>query len=152
MQFRKKQAPPTGGASAADALLSDDAVAARAFDVKALILRVREKIIERGGSNGIRSLQRLLAIMDDNGDKRLSKSELKYGLRDYGITLSEDEMENVFTYFDRDGNGYVDITEFLVGIRGDLNDRRKKCIRMAFDILDSDCRLLEQLRILLRFP
>eukprot|EP00605_Chrysophyceae_sp_TOSAG23-4_P001099 GSChrysophyteH1.ASY1.ANO1.1205.1 assembled CDS len=99
----------------------DDAVAARAFDVKALILRVREKIIERGGSNGIRSLQRLLAIMDDNGDKRLSKSELKYGLRDYGITLSEDEMEN-----------------FLVGIRGDLNDRRKKCIRMAFDILDSD--------------
>ena len=25
--------------------------------------------------------------MDDNGDKRLSKEEMKYGLRDYGIDL-----------------------------------------------------------------
>ena len=87
---------------------------------------------------GIRSLQRLLMIMDDNGDKRLSKDELKYGLRDYGIVLSPAEMDQVFMYFDRDGNGFVDITEFLVGIRGEINERRKKIIKLAFDILDLD--------------
>jgi hypothetical protein len=38
---------------------------------------VRRKIVERGGSNGIRSMAKLLAIMDDNGDKRLTKEELK---------------------------------------------------------------------------
>jgi len=32
----------------------------------------------------------------------------------------------------------VDVTEFLVGIRGELNERRKNLVRMAFDILDSD--------------
>ena len=32
----------------------------------------------RGGSNGIASITRLLRIMDDDGDKRLSRSELKY--------------------------------------------------------------------------
>ena len=41
-------------------------------------------------------------------------------------------------YFDRDGNGFIDCTEFLVGLRGDLPPSRKKFIRMAFDILDTD--------------
>ena len=113
-------------------------MAAKALSNSDTIEKVREKIVERGGSVGIRSLQRLLMIMDDNGDKRLSKDELKYGLRDYGIVLSPAEMDQVFMYFDRDGNGFVDITEFLVGIRGEINERRKKIIKLAFDILDLD--------------
>ena len=53
------------------------ALASKALDVGDIIKKVRDKIIERGGATGIRSLQRLLAIMDDNGDKRLSKDELR---------------------------------------------------------------------------
>jgi hypothetical protein len=34
--------------------------------------------VRRGGSNGMASLGRLLRIMDDDGDKKLSRSELKY--------------------------------------------------------------------------
>jgi calcyphosin len=30
------------------------------------------------------------------------------------------------------------LTEFLVGIKGDLNERRKRLVRMAFEILDKD--------------
>ena len=104
-----------------------------------VIQRVIARILSRCGQQaGIKGLQRTLMIMDDSGDKRLSKDELKYGLRDYGIELNIRELDEIFSYFDRDGNGFVDITEFLVGIRGDLNDRRKKMIRMAFDILDTD--------------
>ena len=40
-----------------------------------------------------------LAIMDDNGDKRLTKDELKYGLQDYGIDLNIREMDEIFNYF-----------------------------------------------------
>ena len=40
--------------------------------------------------------------------------------------------------FDRDHNGFIDIDEFLIGIKGDLSDRRKALVRMAFDILDKD--------------
>jgi len=68
----------------------------------------------------------------------LSKDELRYGLKDYGIELNIREMDDIFTYFDRDRNGFVDVTEFLVGIRGDMNERRKKMVKMAFDILDKD--------------
>jgi Ca2+-binding EF-hand superfamily protein len=39
---------------------------------------------------------------------------------------------------DRDRSGAIDIDEFLIGIKGDLNDRRKKFVSMAFNILDID--------------
>jgi hypothetical protein len=52
-------------------------MAARALNTGDIIEKVRRKIVERGGSNGIRSIAKLLTIMDDNGDKRLSKDELK---------------------------------------------------------------------------
>ena len=127
-----------GGVGAALGALDARALAAKALSNGEIVQKVREKIIERGGTSGIRSLQRLLMIMDDNGDKRLTKDELKYGLRDYGIELNIRELDEIFLYFDRDRNGFVDITEFLVGIRGDLNESRKNIIHMAFDILDAD--------------
>jgi Ca2+-binding EF-hand superfamily protein len=104
-----------------------------------VIERVVAKILERcAGQGGIKGLQRTLAIMDDNGDKKLSKDELKFGLQDYGIQLNIREMDDIFTFFDRDRNGFIDITEFFVGIKGDLSEKRTKLVRLAFDILDRD--------------
>ena len=40
--------------------------------------------------------------------------------------------------FDRDRNGFIDVDEFFIGIKGDLNERRKNLIKMAFDTLDTD--------------
>lgn len=76
--------------------------------------------------------------MDDNGDKKLSKEELKTGLADYGITLNLREIDDIFTTFDRDRSGFIDVDEFLILCKGDLSDRRKKIIRLAFDCLDKD--------------
>lgn len=39
---------------------------------------------------------------------------------------------------DRDRNGVLDVNEFLIGIRGELSERRKKFVRMAFNTLDKD--------------
>ena len=100
--------------------------------------KIKAKIIARGGANGIKGFARLLSIMDDSGDKKLSKEEMMYGLRDYGLTVSKTELEQLFLIFDRDKNGFIDVDEFLIGVRGDLNDRRKRLIKMAFDILDTD--------------
>jgi Ca2+-binding EF-hand superfamily protein len=118
----------------------DDArmIAARAIGANDIIDKIRKKIIERGGTNGFRSMTRLLSIMDNNGDKTLSKDELKYGLRDYGIDLTMNELEQVLLYFDRDHSGTISIDEFLIGLKGDMNIRRKQIVRMAFDILDTD--------------
>jgi Ca2+-binding EF-hand superfamily protein len=113
-------------------------VAAAAIGARDIVEKLRAKIVERGGANGIRSLSKILSIMDDSGDHRLSRDELMYGLRDYGINLTPSELQQVFVAFDRDRNGFIDITEFLIGIRGELSDRRKRMVKMAFDILDKD--------------
>jgi Ca2+-binding EF-hand superfamily protein len=114
------------------------ALAARALGSDRIVDTIRKKIVERGGVNGIKGFVRLINIMDNNGDKRLTREELMYGMRDYGINISKTELEQLFLLFDRDRNGFIDVSEFLIGIRGDLNDRRKQLVRMAFDILDSD--------------
>ena len=42
-----------------------------------VVARLKKRIVERGGVNGIRSVARLLGIMDNNGDKRISREEFK---------------------------------------------------------------------------
>ena len=114
------------------------AAAARALGTELIIEKVRQKIIERGGSGGIASVARLMKIMDDDGSRQLSRSELKCGLRDYGIDLTPTELEQVFLYFDRDRSGSIDVDEFLIGLRGEINDRRRAMVQLAFESLDTD--------------
>ena len=92
------------------------AAAARALGTELIIDKLRQKIVERGGSSGITGVARLMKIMDDDGSHTLSRNELKSGLRDYGIDLSPTELEQVFLYFDRDASGTIDIDEFLRGL------------------------------------
>ena len=72
-------------------------------------------LIERGGANGIRSMTVVLRRLDKNGNNRLDSDELKEGLEVYGIHPTKDEMRKILTYFDRDGDGSVNVTEFLPG-------------------------------------
>lgn len=74
--------------------------------------------------------------MDDNGDKKISPLELKYGLKSYGLVLSDQEIQMVFGHFDRDRNDMIDFDEFIYALRGDLNDRRLALVDMAFKVVD----------------
>ena len=56
--------------------------------------------------------------MDDNGDRKLGKDELYYGLTDYGCTVSKDDSNKLFAAMDKNGDGKVNFDEFLVAIRG----------------------------------
>ena len=51
------------------------------------------------------------------GDKKLDREELKYGLRDYGVALSDRELDTVLSAFDKNKDGRIDFDEFLRGIR-----------------------------------
>ena len=44
------------------------------------------------GSSGIMGLGRVFRIMDDSGNKKLSKEEFNKGLHDYGLRLSQTQM------------------------------------------------------------
>ena len=41
-------------------------------------------------------------------------------------------------FLDRDRNGFIDVDEFLIGVRGEMNDRRRALVRLAFGVLDTD--------------
>ena len=55
--------------------------------------------------------------MDDDGNKKIDFKEFKKGLRDYGVDIEPDEVQEMYAAFDKDGSGYIDFDEFLVNLR-----------------------------------
>lgn len=100
------------------------------------ISQFREKVLERGGSAGIHSLSRIFRLMDTNDDRRIGVEELQMALEHYGLPLSRDESEKLIHTIDKDKSGKVSITEFLLAIRGTINQRRQQMIDMAYGVLD----------------
>eukprot|EP01065_Artemidia_motanka_P032700 TRINITY_DN39690_c0_g1_i1.p1 TRINITY_DN39690_c0_g1~~TRINITY_DN39690_c0_g1_i1.p1 ORF type:complete len:573 (+),score=206.27 TRINITY_DN39690_c0_g1_i1:70-1719(+) len=99
--------------------------------------RVRKKILARAGKRGFKGLARILRIMDDNGNKKLSKEELKEGFATYRMSVTARELDTIYAYFDQDGNGSVSVTEFVRGVRGPMsNPKRVELVKLAYAKLD----------------
>jgi Ca2+-binding EF-hand superfamily protein len=54
-----------------------------------------------------------------------------------GFTL--DEVKRLFLYFDADRSGRISAEEFIIGIKGRLNDYRQSLIDFVFHLLDTNC-------------
>ena len=50
--------------------------------------------------------------------------------------LSPSEFERLFKYFDKNNDGVLDYNEFLTGLRGNLNPRRRVVVGRAFKKFD----------------
>jgi Ca2+-binding EF-hand superfamily protein len=77
--------------------------------------------------------------MDDDGSKSLSLSEFAKAMQDYRIFQSEaPEVARLFNLFDRDGSGIINYDEFLRVVVGEMNDRRRSLVHLAFSKFDRD--------------
>jgi Ca2+-binding EF-hand superfamily protein len=74
------------------------------FTIEDLVNEIKGKILERS-SSGIRGISRIFKAMDNNGNHLLDVDDFRWGLKDYGITISKEEAFQVLGHFDRDGNG-----------------------------------------------
>lgn len=105
------------------------------FDVNDLIKDIKNKILVRSAF-GIRGLARIFKAMDENGNRKLDCDDFRWGLMDYGVNVSKEEAAEILNHFDKNGDGQVNFDEFLVTLRGDLNQTRTEVIRRAYDKLD----------------
>lgn len=81
------------------------------------------------GSMTIRGIGRVFRILDDNRNRQLEVNELLWGLKDFGVTLSEAQVKALISAFDRDGSNSISFDEFLRALRGELNEFRVGYIR-----------------------
>jgi len=59
----------------------------------------------------------MFKIYDDNRDRKLDYKELQTGINDYGMSLTREELKELFQRFDKDGSGTIDFDELLENIR-----------------------------------
>ena len=114
--------------TASDPSLAEPVETAPEYTVEDLIRDIKEKIKSRG-SLGIRGLARMFKILDNNGNRQIDMNEFYWGIKDFGISLTQDEAHKVLSSFDRDRNGTVNFDEFLRALRGDLNQFRINLIK-----------------------
>jgi Ca2+-binding EF-hand superfamily protein len=99
---------------------------------------LRKQLLARGAS-GIAGLARKFRIMDDDGSGQLDMNEFRKGMKECELVdLTERAIKHLFSYFDKDDTGTITYDEFVVGIRGVMNDRRRNLVALAFHVLDSD--------------
>lgn len=68
----------------------------------------------------------------------LSLPEFKSALADYRIACEPDEAQALFKSFDTNRDGQLNYDEFLMAVKGPMNERRQKIVMQAFRKLDKD--------------
>jgi Ca2+-binding EF-hand superfamily protein len=88
-------------------------------------------------ANGLRALKIALMRLDHNRNGLCDPVEFKYGLRAFGIDISEDESALLLKNFDPSRSGKLSVNELIHIIRGDsLNDKRLGIVCAAYNSLD----------------
>lgn len=74
--------------------------------------------------------------MDDDGSKSISLFEFSKACKDFKVGINEENVPLIFDLFDTNHDGTLNIDEFLMAIRGQMNDYRRSLVEQAFNKLD----------------
>lgn len=97
--------------------------------------RVKQALLADAGINGLRAATLTFRQMDKNNDQTLSPEEFENGLLAHSVKLSKAELQYLVRAFDTDGDGRVTLQEFIKGLIGTTNPRRKAMITKAYGFL-----------------
>jgi len=77
--------------------------------------------------------------MDENGDGKLQKNEIKKGYAEFfGKHLSDQEVDELFAKVDTDGSGEIEYSEFVVATLNEKNLLSNNKLQTAFKMFDKD--------------
>lgn len=77
------------------------------------VLEKIRSVLSSKGIYGVRQLVTLFRRFDTNSDAKLDRHEIQWVLKQNGQNLSPSEFERVFRYFDKNNDGFVNISEFI---------------------------------------
>ncbi|XP_010937895.1 putative calcium-binding protein CML19 [Elaeis guineensis] len=84
--------------------------------------------------------ERLFGRFDVDADAKISSAELRLMMRTVGEDLSLEEAEAVVRSADKDGDGLLDLEEFvgLVGVEGEEEEEKERELREAFGMYEME--------------
>lgn len=103
---------------------------------KPYIDRLREQCLLKGVS-GIKALSVAFRKMDTDFSKRLNLHEFRQGLKGFRVDMTDEDIEKLFDYLDKDDNGNIDFAEFLRELRPPMSQARIDVTMEAFKKLDT---------------
>lgn len=99
--------------------------------------RLQSKLADCRGFTAILDIKKTFRGLDVSGDGMLQGPELRRGLADMGITLSDADFDGIFKYFDKSGDGSVSLQEFATCLRGSMSEARVQIVKEVFAKLDA---------------
>ena len=86
-----------------------------------------------------KDLEKIFKLIDKDGNGTLDKQEVQKGYIDhFGITLSDEHVQNMFDAVDLDGSGTIDYTEFVMATMNERDLISTKKLQGAFRLFDKD--------------
>ena len=70
--------------------------------------------------------------------KRITFDQFENIFKKFRFDLSDEEINNLFNYFDKAGSGFIDYDEFVNGVCSNLNKFRKDILKQVFNKLDQN--------------
>ena len=109
------------------------------FSTVLQVINKAKDIINKRGVESIRSTGRVFRQFDSyDGKDKVNKDDFLFGLRESGINLPKEDQDVILTFFEKNQDGMINFSEFLVALRGKPNDRRQAIIDKAFLKFDKE--------------
>ena len=103
------------------------------------VINKAKDIINKRGVESIRSTGRIFRqFASYDGKDKVNKDDFLFGMRESGINLPKEDQDVLLDFFEKDHDGMINFTEFLIALRGKPNDRRQAIIDKAFLTFDKE--------------
>ena len=92
-------------------------------------------------SNGIRcliALENNFRSLDEDNSQTIGYASFKKTCSDFKFGLSEESLQNIFFFFDKEEKGKIDYDEFIRIIRGQMSNSRRELIEKVFETFEPD--------------
>ena len=77
-------------------------------------------------------------MVDTNSDRFICRKEIEASFRQKGKLLSDEELEDIFSRVDMDGNGFINYWEFLAATMNSSTMLCNENLKVAFEMFDKN--------------